>query len=91
VRVCAVLTNSVGGKWLQKQTDFNTCPKCGATLPVRRSGRKKLNISVKNIYDVLRVCRDITLAAEKLECSRDYIYQQLGKRGMRPKEVVQGK
>ncbi|MFC2122686.1 hypothetical protein ACFLRP_03270 [Bacteroidota bacterium] len=76
---------------MQKQTDFNTCPKCGATLPVRRSGRKKLNIGVKNICDALRVCRDITLAAEKLGCSRAYIYQQLGKRGMRPKEVVQGK
>ena len=76
---------------MQKQTDFTTCPKCGATLPVRRSGRKKLNIGVKNICDALQVCRDITLAAEKLGCSRAYIYQQLGKRGMRPKEVVQGK
>ncbi|MBA7682588.1 hypothetical protein ES703_90940 [subsurface metagenome] len=89
--VCAVLINSVGGKWLQKQTDFTTCPKCGATLPVRRSGRKKLNIGVKNICDALRACRDIALAAEKLGCSWAYIYQQLGKCGMRPKEVVQGK
>ena len=76
---------------MQKQTDFTTCPKCGATLPVRRSGRKKLNIGVKNIYDALRVCRDITLVAEKLGCGQAYIYQQLGKRGMRPREVVQGK
>lgn len=51
----------------------DVCPKCGVTLPVRRSGRKKLDIGVKNICDVLRVCRDITLAAEKLGCSRAYI------------------
>ncbi len=76
---------------MQKQTDFTTYPKCGATLPVRRSGRKKLNIGVKNVCDALRVCRNIPLAAEKLGCNRVYIYQQLGKRGMRSKEIVQGK
>jgi len=76
---------------LQKQTDFTTCPKSGATLPVRRSGRKNLNIGVKNICDALRAYRDVALAAEKLGCSRAYIYHQLGKRGMRPREGVQGK
>ena len=76
---------------MQEQTNFATCPKCGATLPIRRSGRKKLNIDVNNICDALRAYRDVALAAEKLGCSRAYIYQQLGKRGMRPKEVVQGK
>jgi len=86
--------NSAGGNRFQEQTNFTTCPKCGAKVPITkmsRFGRKPLNISVKNVCDTLRVCRDIALAAEKLGCSRAYIYQQLGKHGMKPREVMQGK
>ncbi len=49
------------------------------------------NSGVKNICDALQACRDIAPTAEQLERSRAYIYQQLGKQGMRPREVVQGK
>ena len=50
-----------------------------------------MDIGVKNICDALRAYRDVALAAEKLGCSRAYIYQQLEKQGMSPREVVQGK
>jgi len=59
--------------------------------PLEEVSLKKLNIGVNNICDALRAYRDVALAAEKLGCSRAYIYQQLGKYGMRPREVVQGK
>ena len=69
-----------------------TCPYCGGDVPVmNRLGRKPLNISVKNICDTLRDCHDIALAAEKLSCSRGYIYKVLGEHGLKPREVIQGK
>ncbi len=70
------------------------CPNCGAKVPVEvtgRLGRKPLNIGVKNVCDTLQDCRDIALAAEKLGCSRGYIYKVLGEHGMKPKEVFQRK
>ncbi len=62
-----------------------------STLVIYRNFPFLGNNGVKNIYEVLQACCDIVLAAEKLGCSRAYIYQQLGKYGMRPREVVQGK
>lgn len=53
-----------------------------------RLGRKPLNLSVKNVCDTLRDCRDIALAAEKLSCSRGYIYKVLGEHALKPKDVI---
>jgi len=74
---------------LAKQTRYINCPNCGHNIPIEnRTGRKPLNIGVKNICDTLQACRDIALAAEKLYCSRAYIYRELAKQGMKPKEVI---
>jgi len=61
------------------------------TLVIFRNYPLLESSGVKNICDALQACRDIDPTAEKLERSRAYIYQQLGKHGMRPREVVQGK
>jgi len=71
---------------------YITCPHCGqeVLMPIiNRSGRKPLNIGVKNICDALRACRDISLAAEKLNCSRGYIYKVLVQHHMTPKGVME--
>jgi AraC-like DNA-binding protein len=69
-----------------------TCPHCGGEVPVvNRLGRRPLNIGVKIIYDTLRQSCSVALAAEKLGCSRGYIYQELKKQGMTPKQVIQEK
>ena len=76
------------------KADYLTCPNCGVKLPltkISRFGRKPLNIGVKNICDTLKACRDIALAAEKLGCSRAYIYMELAKHGTTPREVMQRK
>ncbi len=89
-----LMVKSWEGLEMSDQTNLITCPHCGAKLPIakmNRSGRKPLNIDVKNICDTLRECRDIALAAEKLGCSRGYIYQELKKHGTTPKEVIQTK
>jgi hypothetical protein len=64
------------------------CPHCVKTISVSIGGRKPLNISVKNVCDTLRDCRDVPLAARKLGCSRAYIYAELKKLSMTPKEVI---
>jgi len=53
-----------------------------------RLGRKALGIDVKNIVDTLRHTKDMKSAADILHCSRGYIYQELKKRGLTPKEVI---
>lgn len=70
------------------------CPNCGTKVPVgvtNRLGRKPLDISVKNICDTLQDCRDIALAAEKLGCSRGYIYKVLKSEGLVPWQVIEAK
>ncbi len=71
---------------------YITCPHCGGDVSaMNRLGRKPLNISVNNICDALHTCGDISLAAEKLGCSRGYIYKQLAKHDITPREVIQRK
>jgi len=75
-----------------EQSDYVICPHCGKTVVLARRnrlGRKPLNIGVKNIYDTLKTCCDISLAAQKLCCSRAYIYTELKKHGMTPREVIE--
>ena len=56
-----------------------------------RLGRKPLNISVKNICDTLQSSCNIALAAEKLGCSRAYIYKVLKSEGLSPRQVIEAK
>ena len=64
------------------------CRHCGGTVSVNDIGRKRLGISVKNISDALRAFSSVELVAQELGCSRGYIYQELKKRGLRPKDVI---
>ncbi|MBA7518275.1 hypothetical protein ES705_10344 [subsurface metagenome] len=54
-------------------------------------GRKLLNLSVISIYDALREYSSAGLAAEKLGCSRAYIYAELAKFGTTPRDVIEGR
>ena len=79
----------IGDRELARSHSYVICPYCGGKIRiVNRLGRKPLGISVKNICDTLRECCDVGLAAEKLGCSRGYIYQQLAKQGTKPREVI---
>jgi hypothetical protein len=67
------------------------CPNCGKPVSVNGLGRKPLNIGVKNICDTLQDCKSIALAAEKLGCSRAYIYKVLKCEGLSTWQVVETK
>ena len=64
------------------------CEKCGATITVCGLGRKKLNHSVINVCDSLRVCSTVKAAAELLGCSRAYIYKVGHQHGLTPKDFL---
>ena len=67
------------------------CPKCGREIVVNDIGRKPLAIPFKNICDSLWTHCSVELAAENLGCSRGYIYQELKKKGLKPKDVILSK
>ncbi len=72
-----------------EQCHYITCPHCGEEVPItNRLGRKPLNLNVKNVCDTLQDCRDITLAAERLGCSRGYIYKVLKEQGRSPRDFI---
>lgn len=54
-------------------------------------GRKMLNIPVNRLCDSLLHNSDIGAAAAELNCSRGYIYQELAKYGVKPKDVIEGR
>lgn len=56
----------------------------------KKSGRKPLEISVENIYYTLRLTGSISATADKLHCSRGYIYQELKKVGLNPQDLIKG-
>lgn len=66
------------------------CPKCGKEFAVSGLGRKRLNIPFKNISEVLQACQSVELAAGKLRCSVGYIYQELAKKGLKPRDMMGG-
>lgn len=66
----------------------NTCPNCGEKIVVNATGRKPLNIAVINVCDALRLHRGVLPAAKKLGCSRAYVYQELGKHGLKPRDII---
>ena len=51
-------------------------------------GRKRLDHTVKNVCDALRLHRDVLAAANSLGCSRAYIYKVLKAEGLTVKEVL---
>lgn len=67
------------------------CPHCRKQVVVNGLGRKPLNICVKNICDTLQDCKSIALAAEKLGCSRAYIYKVLKCEGLNIWHVIETK
>jgi hypothetical protein len=64
------------------------CPNCGKSVAVNGLGRKPLNIPFNNISEALQVYQDVNTAAEKLGCSIGYIYQELGKIGLKPRDLI---
>ena len=64
------------------------CPHCGKPVPVNGLGRKRLNISLKNILESLQVHRDVTATARELECSPSYIFGILKANGLKLKEII---
>ena len=58
------------------------CPHCGKTVTIKGMGRKRLNVSVKNVCDALQSHGTVTAAARELGCSQGYIYKVLKEAGM---------
>lgn len=67
------------------------CPHCGKTVVVNGLGRKRLNISLKNVCESLRARRNVVAAAQELNCSEGYIFKVLKANGLRLKDVIEGK
>jgi hypothetical protein len=51
-------------------------------------GRPVLNIGVIKVCDALRLYRSVSVAAEKLGCSRAFIYKVLKAEGLIAKEMI---
>ena len=64
------------------------CPKCGEPIVLNRLGRKPLAIPVTIVCDTLKACSSVDAAAEKLNCSRAYIYKVLKANNLTLKEVL---
>ena len=66
------------------------CPKCGNKIAVNGLGRRKLAIPVENVYDAIQSCCTVVRAAEKLDCSRPYIYKVLKEHNLTPEILRKG-
>jgi hypothetical protein len=66
------------------------CPNCGKTVVVGGLGRKRLNISLKNICEALRSHGNVASAAKELGCSQGYVFNALKANGVRLKDVIDG-
>lgn len=65
------------------------CPHCGGSVPVSGMlGRPRLSIPVKKVYDSLSACRSVEQAAQKLGCSRGYVYKVLKENGLLPENLI---
>ena len=65
------------------------CPKCGELVAVSGLGRKRLAIPVEIVYDAVQTYPSVVAAAEKLHCSRPYIYQVLKSNNLKVKDVIE--
>ena len=66
------------------------CPHCGKSVAVNGLGRKRLNISLKNICDSLQAYKNVVAAADKLNCSQGYIYGVLKANRLKLEDVIKG-
>lgn len=64
------------------------CPKCGEKIAIKGFGRRPLNIVVTKVCDALQLHHSVLAAAKELGCSRGYIYQELNKKGLKPKDII---
>ena len=69
------------------------CPRCGSSFEMlgNTMGRKPLNHSVKNVCDQCSQCSTVKAVADKLGCSRGYIYKVLKDAGLTAQEVLKKK
>lgn len=67
------------------------CPHCGGTVVVNGFGRRRLNISLKNVCESLQAHRSVVAAAKELGCSQGYIFGILRANGLKLKDVIEGK
>ena len=67
------------------------CPHCGERVVVNGLGRKRLNIPLKNICEVLQSERNVASAARDLHCSQGYIFNALKAQGLKPRDIIEGK
>lgn len=71
--------------------NYWVCPSCGKALPIRRSGRKPLNIPLKNVCETLQTHCNVAAAANELNCSPAYIFGVLKANGLKLKNVIKEK
>ena len=64
------------------------CSKCGETIEIPSGHPRRLDIPVITLCDAISKGGSVVAAANKLGCSRAYIYQELEKVGKRPKDYV---
>jgi len=64
------------------------CPNCGKAVVVNGLGRKRLNISLKNVCESLQAHRNVVAAAQDLNCSQGYIFKVLKDNGLKLKDVI---
>ena len=65
-----------------------TCPYCGKVAAALRIGRAATNIGVTEVCDALRLYDTVSSTAEKLGCSRAYIYKVLKAEGFSMKDII---
>ena len=65
------------------------CPHCGERVAVNGLGRKRLNIPLKNICEVLRSDGNVAAAARQLHCSQGYIFNILKAHGLKPRDIIE--
>lgn len=64
------------------------CPHCGKSVVVSGLGRKRLDIPLKNILDMVSRHTTVASAAGELGCSPAYIFGVLKANGLRLKDVT---
>ena len=67
------------------------CPHCGERVVVNGLGRKRLNISLKNICEALQSEQNVVSAARELHCSQGYIFNALKAQGLKPRDIIEEK
>ena len=67
------------------------CPHCGKSVAVNGLGRKRLNITLKNVCEALQTHTSVVDAAQELGCSQAYIFKVLKENGLKIKDVSKEK